>query len=162
MPIPASIAHAAEDYRFNNNFVLNAVKDLEPCDCTKRPGGCNHILWIVGHLIWTRKRILARLGTDWSAPWLNMFARGSKVDDACDYPSFDVLMDAWTEVGGILGGALENASEEMLAKPVTPPAPPTADGKISGLIRFLAWHETYHVGQICYVRGLLGHKGLMG
>ena len=162
MPIPASIAYAAEDYRFNNNFVLNAVKDLAPGDCTERPGGCNHILWIVGHLLWTRKRILARLGTDWSAPWLDLFARGSKVDDACAYPSFDVLMDAWAEVGGLLSGALENASDETLAKPLTPPAPPTADGKISGLIRFLAWHETYHVGQICYVRGLLGHKGMMG
>ena len=71
-------------------------------------------------------------------------------------------MDAWTEVGGLLSGALENASEEILARPIPPPAPPTADGKISGLIRFLAWHETYHVGQICYVRALLGHKGMMG
>lgn len=68
MPMPASIAHAAEGYRFNNNFVLNAVKDLPPGACARRPGDYNHILWIVGHLLWTRKHILARLGTDWSAP----------------------------------------------------------------------------------------------
>src|SRR5579871_1843942 len=62
MPIPASIAHAAEDYRFNNNFVLNTVKDLAPEEWLKRPNDCsNHIAWILGHLLWTRKRILARL-----------------------------------------------------------------------------------------------------
>ncbi len=163
MPTPASIAQAAEDYRFNNSFVLNTVKDLAPEEWLQRPGeSSNHIAWLVGHLLWTRKRIMARLGADWSASWLDMFARGSKVDDSAAYPSPDALMDAWSEAGTVLSGVLDNVSEEVLGKPVTPPAPPTVDGKISGLIRFLAWHETYHVGQICYVRGLLGHKGMMG
>ena len=162
MPIPASIAHAAEDYRYNNTFVLNVVKDLAPEHWLKRPNGSNHIVWIVGHLLWTRQRILTRLGGDWSAPWLPLFSRGSKVENATAYPSSGELMDAWTEVSDLLNGALEAASEEELNKSVTPPAPPTTDGKVSGLIRFLAWHETYHVGQICYVRGLLGCKGLMG
>jgi uncharacterized damage-inducible protein DinB len=50
----------------------------------------------------------------------------------------------------------------VLAKAATPPSPPTTDGKISGVIRFLAWHETYHVGQISLVACMLGHKGQMG
>lgn len=163
MSIAASVVHAAEDYRFNNKFVLNTVKELSPEEWMKRPNDAsNHIAWIVGHLIWTRKRVLARLGTEWSAPWLELFARGTKVEDQGAYPSSGALMDAWSEVGGLLAGALEHASEESLAIRVTPPAPPTTDGKVSGLIRFLAWHETYHVGQICYVRGLLGHTGMMG
>ena len=163
MSTPASIGQAAEDYRFNNSFVLNTVKDLTPEEWLERPGASsNHITWLVGHLLWTRKRILARLGADWSASWLELFARGSKVEDAAAYPSADALMDAWSEAGKILSGALDSVSEEALSQPVTPPAPPTVDGKVGGLIRFLAWHETYHVGQICYVRGLLGHKGMMG
>jgi len=91
-----------------------------------------------------------------------MFARGVKLDDSAAYPSPDVLMDAWKEVGTLLCDALENASDDVLSQVATPPAPPTTDGKISGVIRFLAWHETYHVGQISLVACMLGHKGLMG
>jgi uncharacterized damage-inducible protein DinB len=163
MPVPTSIAHAAEDFRFNNGFLLNMVKDLPPAEWLRRPAdGTNHITWIMGHIIWTRRAILARLGTEWSAPWLGLFARGVKLDESTAYPSSATLIDAWKEVSGMLDGALENASEDALAKPITPPAPPSADGKISGVIRFLAWHETYHVGQISLVSCTLGHKGSMG
>jgi uncharacterized damage-inducible protein DinB len=163
MPVHASIAQAAEDYRFNNSFLLNTVKDLSLEEWVQRPSATtNHIAWIVGHVTWARKSVLRRLGTDWSTPWLGMFARGVKLDETAAYPSPDALMDAWSEVGGLLSGALENAPEDVLSKPATPPSPPSADGKVSGVIRFLAWHETYHMGQVCFVRGLLGHKSMMG
>jgi len=163
MPVPPSIAQAAEDYRFNNNFLLNAVKDLSADEWLKRPNECtNHIAWIVGHLIWARKAVLGRLGAEWSTPWLGLFARGAKLDDAAAYPSSDSLIDAWKEVSGVLSTALESASDAVVGQPVTPPGPPSADGKISGQIRFLAWHETYHVGQVSLVSCMLGHKGLMG
>ncbi len=163
MPILTCIAQAAEDYRYNNSFLLNTVKDLTAEEWLKRPTVCsNHIAWIVGHVTWARKAILARLGTQWSTPWLGMFARGVKLDETAAYPSSEELMGAWKEVGGILCGALENAPEEMLTKPATPPSPPTTDGTMGGVIRFLAWHETYHVGQISIVACMLGHKGQMG
>lgn len=163
MPVPACIAQAAEDYRFNNKFLLNTVKALPPEEWLKRPNVCtNHIAWIVGHVIWARKAILAKLGKEWSAPWLGLFARGVKLDDTTAYPSSDALMEAWKEVGEVLSGALENASEEALGCAVTPPGPPSADGTISGQVRFLAWHETYHVGQVSLVACMLGHKGTMG
>lgn len=163
MPVSACIAQAAEDYRRNDDFLLRMVKDLPPEDWLKRPTDCtNHITWIVGHILWTRKALLARLGTEWSTPWLGLFARGVKLDESAAYPSPDALMDAWKEVGGILNSALENASDEAMNRPITPPAPPSTDGKIGGVVRFLAWHETYHIGQISLVSCTLGHKGLMG
>jgi uncharacterized damage-inducible protein DinB len=163
MPVPAAITHAAEEFRYNNNFTTNFVKDLSPEEWFKRPeGATNHVAWIVGHIIWARTAVLSRLGSQWSAPWLSMFARGEKVDDSAAYPSHDTLMDAWRDVAAALGSALENASDEAMAQPAPQPGPPSADHKISGTIRFLAWHETYHVGQISYVRSLLGHKSLMG
>jgi len=163
MPIPAAVAHAAEVYRFNNEFLVNMVKDLSPDEWLKRPhDGANHAAWIVGHVIWARKAVLGRLGAEWSTPWMGMFARGEKVDDSAAYPSPDTLLEAWREVSGLLTHALENASEEALSQPAPRPGPPSPDGKVSGVVGFLAWHETYHVGQLSYVRGLLGHKGLMG
>lgn len=163
MPVPAAIVHAAEEFRYNNHFLSNFLKDLSPEEWQKRPEGANnHIAWIVGHLIWTRKNIAARLGAEWSKPWLGLFARGEKVDDTAAYPSPDALLAAWKEVTAVLDSALGNATDGQVAQPAAQPGPPSADGKLSGTVRFLAWHETYHVGQIAYLRLLLGHKGLMG
>jgi len=162
MPVPQVIATAAENYRFNSDFLVKMVSDLSPEEWLHRPGEkCNHIAWIVGHVVWTRKMLLGRLGKEWSQPWLGMFARGAKCEDDAAYPSPDTLLDAWREVSGVLAGTLDKVSEEALSQPATS-GPPSADGKVSGIVSFLAIHETYHIGQASYLRGWLGHKGLMG
>jgi len=57
MPVHACVAQAAEDYSFNNSFLLNTVKNLTPEQWLKRPTACtNHASWIVGHVIWSEKR----------------------------------------------------------------------------------------------------------
>ena len=163
MPIPATIATAAQEYSFNNRFLENTLKDLEPEEWLRRPDDKgNHLAWIVGHLIWSRKAILRRLGTEWDLPWLGLFARGEKLDAEAAYPSAQALLDGWKEASGKLSEALENATEAMLNAPAPQPGPPSADGKVSGTISFMAWHETYHVGQAAYLRSWLGHKGMMG
>jgi hypothetical protein len=162
MPVPAVIATAAENYRFNSDFLTRTVEDLPPEEWLRRPDEkLNHIAWIVGHVIWARKAVLTRLGTEWSQPWLSSFARGVKCNDVAAFPPPDTLMDNWIEVSGVLATALDGASEDVLSTPSTQ-GPPSADGKISGVVNFLAIHETYHVGQASYLRSWLGHKGLMG
>ncbi len=163
MPVPSSIAPAAESFRMNSHFLESAVKDLAPEEWTRRPNETsNHMLWVVGHVIWARGGMLKRLGTSWSRPWFSLFARGVKLDDSGQYPSHDEATETWRESTGLLTRALEEISEDTLALPVTQPAPPTADGKNSGLVNFMAFHETYHVGQLVYIRSWLGHGRLMG
>lgn len=163
MPVPAVIATAAQEYKFNNGYLGKTLSDLAPEEWLWRPDSkANHLAWIVGHLVWSRKQILHRLGTEWDLPWLGMFARGEKLDAEAAYPSGQALLDAWKDSGGLLTQALENASEEKMAAPAPQPGPPSADGKLSGTIGFMAWHETYHIGQVSYLCCWLGHKGLMG
>ena len=162
MPVPAVIACAAQNYTFNSDFLVKMVGDLSPEEWLSHPDGkCNHIAWIVGHVIWTRKQLLKRLGTEWSQPWLDLFARGAKCEDGAAYPSPAAMIDAWKGASQALAAALDNVTEEALAQPAKN-GPPSPDGKESGIVNFLAIHETYHVGQASYLRGWLGHKGLMG
>jgi uncharacterized damage-inducible protein DinB len=121
----------------------------------------NHIAWIVGHVIWARKALLGRLGTEWTQPWIGQFGRGVKLDKNSDYPAAETLLNSWRESSAVLATALDSVSEETLAQPATK-GPPSADGKISGIVAFLAIHETYHLGQASNIRSWLGHKGLMG
>ncbi len=162
MPIPAVIAAAADNYRMNTDMLTKMVTDLSPEEWLRHPDGTsNHVAWIVGHVIWTRGRLLARLGTEWSQPWLELFGRGAKCGDDVAYPSHDTLLDAWRASSSVLCNALENATDEFLAQPSVQ-GPPSSDGKQSGVVNFLAIHETYHLGQISYLRSWLGHKGTMG
>lgn len=162
MPVPAIIEAAAQNYQYNDKFLVDAVKDLSEEEWHRRPSECtNHVAWIVGHVIWARKMLLNRLGTEWSTPWLGLYARGAKLDDAVPCPSPKELLSAWNETSGVLAGTLENASEEVLSEPATK-GPPSADGKVSGIVNFLAVHETYHVGQAAYLSCWMGHKGIMG
>ena len=68
------------------------------------------------------------------------------------------MIESWAETSKLLATALDTVSEEAMAQPSVK-GPPSADGKISGVINFLAIHETYHIGQASYLRGWLGHKG---
>lgn len=162
MPVPAVIAAAAENFRYNSDSLVKMVEDLSPEEWLRRPNQhSNHIAWIVGHVAWTRARLLERLGVSWQQPALDIFARGVKLADDSAYPSPESLLATWRESAALLAAALENVSEDLLAQPARQ-GPPSSDGKVSGVVNFLAIHETYHGGQISYLRGWLGHKGLMG
>ena len=162
MPTPAVIAAAAENYRFNSSFLKKTVSDLSPEEWLKRPDEkLNHIAWIVGHMALSRSRVLHFMSADWAQPALELFNRGARLQADSAYPSPESLLNTWSESGHALAAAFENVSEDVLARPTTE-GPPSADGKISGIVNFMAIHETYHLGQASYLRGWLGHKGLMG
>jgi uncharacterized damage-inducible protein DinB len=162
MPVPDAIAAAGENYRFNSRFLKQTVSDLSPVEWLKRPGdNMNHIAWIVGHMALGRSRILHFMGAEWPQPALEIFGRGKKLLQDSAYPSPQSLLSTWSEAGHTMAAAFENVPEELLAKPA-PEGPPSLDGTIGGIVKFMAIHETYHLGQASYLRCWLGHKGLMG
>lgn len=162
MPVPAIVAAAAENYRWNSDFLTKSVEDLSPQEWLKSPASnLNHAAWIVGHCIWARQRLLARIGVDWTVPGLDLYARGAGLADPSSFPAPDKILSDWQESSKLVASGLEKVSEEFLARPV-PPGPPSSDGMISGMVNFLAIHETYHVGQASYLRSWLGKPGLMG
>lgn len=160
MPVASSIAHGAATFRQNAQIFPKCHEGLTAEEWQRRPGDLsNSVLWIVGHVVWARSRAIALLGGSWSAPWLPLFERGVKRTDTAQYPSAEEVVQAWKDVSESLTAALENATEEALAAPAKPPS---MDGKVSGMVNFLAYHETYHVGQAAYLRRWLGHEGPVG
>lgn len=163
MPISPRLTVAQQNFNMNSTFLKQGTTGLDDEDWLRRPNDhSNHMLWIVGHLTWSRSMVLARLGDKWSQPWMPLYARGSKCVDLADAPSPHAMLKAWDETCPRLNAALEAASEELLDLPAARPGPPSADGKICGTINFMALHETYHVGQAAYVRAWLGKPSVMG
>lgn len=163
MPLSPLLTVASQSFNTNSSFLRQGLAGINGEEWCKRPNEhSNSIQWIVGHIVWSRAMVLARLGDKWTLPWMQLYARGSKCVDSPDAPPPEAIMAAWDESCPRLNAAMENASEELLNSPAPQPGPPSADGKLTGVINFMALHETYHVGQAAYLRSWLGKSGVMG
>ena len=162
MPVAPEIVCATGSYRLNAGIFEKTIADLAPEDWGACPcEASNSILWIAGHIVWARSRALATLGSQWSRPWLPLFARGSKQAEASLYPSPEEVVEAWRDVRSTLDAALESAAPEALSAS-GPDKAPSFDGKVSGFLGFLATHESYHVGQVAYLRRWRGRIPVSG
>jgi hypothetical protein len=149
-------------YKTNSDIVKKAIAEISPADWFRRPGDdSNHLMWVTGHLIWSRENVLKSLNSDWAAPWSAIFARGGKLATQDEYPGVEEMKRTWDDVSDKIVASLADAPADLLAKKVTS-GRPSFDGKVSGLIAFLAFHETYHVGQISYLRKWLGYGRSVG
>jgi len=147
-------------FKTNTGLVTKAAEGIPVEQWLRKPGDdSNHLLWVVGHLVVSRGYILKTLGAEWSLAWAPLFARGAKPGEDSAYPAAEEVMKAWSDVSGRLAAVLSEVPAEVLAKPRDKP---TFDGKVGGFIAFLAFHETYHVGQVAYLRKWLGHSQLVG
>lgn len=162
MPAENRISAATHTFRMNANLLEKSFGDLEPGEWLRRPAeSSNPVLWIVGHVIWNRSRVLAMLGEEWTRSWLPLFARGATLGGDASYPAPEEMMAAWHDVTAHLEAALDAAPRETLAAPVGEKSP-SYDGTVGGMVSFLAFHETFHVGQVAYLRCWLGHDGAVG
>ncbi len=162
MPVPAIIAEASVELHRNTSLLERVVDGISPEQWLSRPSDhSNHIAWIAGHMLWARQALAGRLGRTWEYPGLEVFARSAKICDSATYPAPEELVKAWRNASATLQTALEHVTAEALAAPA-PTGPPSPDGKLSGFVGVLAWHETYHLGQLAYLRGWLGYPGIFG
>ena len=148
-------------YKINTDLFRKTIKGIPPERLLARPGeDSNHLLWIAGHVVVHRAGVLKILGHEWSAPWEQLFVRGAKLTADDQYPGMDELVQSWEDVSSRPESSLGSASPQSLTEPVAKGI--SLDGKISGKIAFLALHESYHVGQMGYLRKWLGFGGAIG
>jgi len=148
-------------FKTNTDLFKRTLQGIPPDRLLAKPGeDSNHLLWIAGHVVVHRARVLTMLGQQWSAPWEGLFLRGSKPTAADEYPAIEELVRTWDDISGRMASAFTSASPEALAEPVSKGI--TLDGKLSGRIAFMSLHESYHVGQMGYLRKWLGFGQAIG
>ena len=149
-------------FKINTDIVKKAIADIVPEHWFLKPGDdSNHLMWVAGHLVVHRGAVLKSLGAEWETSWSSLFTRGAKLVAQDEYPGVETIQNAWDDVSGKLLTSLSGVPTDALTKPA-PKGPPSFDGKISGLVAFLAFHETYHVGQVSYLRKWLGYGQSVG
>ena len=149
-------------FKLNNGLIRRSLDGLSDEDVWRQPSGSgNPIGWLLGHLTETRGHLLAELGASFDPGWGGLFGRGSMLRPLADYPSRATIEVAWQATQGRMRDAFATLDAERLAGPPSRHAFPgvtTLADEIAGF----AFHETYHVGQIGFIRKQLGHSSIAG
>jgi len=149
-------------FRANTDIISKAIADVRPEDWFRKPGDdSNHLMWVLGHVVVHRGKVLKTLGGEWDNSWEPMFARGAQRTDDAAYPTIDEMREAWDQISQQLKTILREAPADVLAQPA-PEGSPSFDKKMSGIVAFYAFHDTYHAGQVSFLRKWLGYGQTVG
>ena len=158
-PVAAPLAMM---FTINDGLVSRALDGLAPHELWHRPNSRNNpILWVAGHAVQTRAFVLKMLGEPFDTGWGDLFSRGSALREESAYPSREQIQEVAHEVNRRLHAAIAALDESQLAKPASGPELPGAK-TVADQIGFFALHDSYHVGQLAYIRKGLGHPALVG
>jgi hypothetical protein len=144
----------------NEHLLGKAVEGLTPEDGWKHPGDANPIHWIAGHVTIYRHSLLAALGVGSELPWAAPFKRLTQPDSSAEVPPLPEILAALSAAGPRLAARYAELSDADLSAPA-PFKLPTPDPSLRGMIAFFAYHESYHLGQIAYVRKWIGGPGIV-
>jgi uncharacterized damage-inducible protein DinB len=149
-------------YLTNEGLFKKALGGLSAEQLAYRPTENNTpIIWIAGHIAQTRAFVLKLMGEDFDTGWGDLFGRGAVLKDASAYPPVEEIQGTMDKVSERLQAKIASLGEEDCARPATGPNLPNATSLIEQ-VAFLALHESYHVGQLAYIRKSLGFAGMVG
>lgn len=118
------------------------------------PFKANNLNWIVGHLVSGRQRALQTLGHPgvWSEAEHALYNTGSTPITSAYALPLDILTGYLVLAQDALASILPTCPAEFLAEIVPTPFGEQARWQyLSGL----AWHETYHLGQLDFLRTMI-------
>jgi uncharacterized damage-inducible protein DinB len=148
-------------FSFNDNLVHQALEGLSQEELWRAPTSHNNpLLWVAGHVAQTRAMVLQMLGEHVDTGWGSLFDRGAKIRDAGEYPSGTEVVRVMREIGPRLRATLCSLKDEQLKRPASLPIPGLKT--LADELAFFALHDSYHVGQLAYIRKSLGYSGVAG
>lgn len=154
-----SAAPIALIFAFNDPFVLQALEGVTREELWRPLTKSNNpLLWVAGHIVQTRAMVLQILGERAETGWGTLFDRGAKIGDPKDYPSGPEIARVMSAISSQLHTTLAALQDEQLNRPASLPIPGLKT--LADELAFFALHDSYHVGQLAYIRKGLGRPGL--
>ena len=145
-----------------NRLYKGALEGLGREELNRRAGpDSSPLIWLAGHLVLGRCGMLGLAGVSGEAPWQELFKRSSKILAPEEYPDVRDVVGAWEKIGQRVAVQLPKLGEDEL-EAQSPRRFPVADRSVRAGLAFLLWHETYHIGQMGYLRKWLGYDSLVG
>lgn len=150
----------ASSYAFSQRTMEGLIQDFTPEDWAMCDA-CGHTpRWILGHLALCRSRVVSLMGLpELPCPWSEAFLKGSSPANVPEGIPVQELLTTYRQAHEAMESQWESLCTEHMAQSCGRTLPDGTD-RIADAIRFLAWHETYHLGQLGLLRRLAGKPGL--
>ena len=145
-------------FKQNNIFLKNLLSSLKNEDMLLSTGDSNTIGWILGHMVIQRGQILKTFDREFEIPEKeNIFQRGAVKNKNVEV-ALDEELKLFMDRGDKIVNEIDRVGEEGLLEKMPVKLPFGGDDVVS-LLHFLAWHETFHIGQIDLIKAATGKGG---
>lgn len=144
----------------NTDLLLNCLDGLSDEEALRRlPGGGNSIAFLAAHLTDSRHYLAQRLGHPLANPLSRFLAEASSIEDIVEWPSLEEQREWWLGISRHLGDVLAARTDEDLRRTDVHRFPMSDSTELT-LISFLSQHDSYHLGQIAFLRRQLGKPAM--
>jgi hypothetical protein len=148
------VVNAIELYKFSDELRAKALAGLTRDELLHRASEIsNPLIWMAGHLAVTRFRIGNVLGEEETTPMEELFGYSSKAAHESQYPSLEEIESLHDSATKRMFDRLRSASTEKLRQKT-----PRADYSVGEAVNRMVYHEGLHVGQMFFLRKLLGRR----
>lgn len=152
-----------QHYGFTHYAVVSSLEGLTHAESLQRPateGNCAN--WVLGHIMRSRGEIHKLVGAE---PPLSdeetvIYKRGSAALSARSAAlNLDAMRAAFETSQATVMAALERMSDQQFAAPKPEDWDSPGGDTVGEQLAALAFHESYHAGQLGLIRRTLGRKG---
>jgi uncharacterized damage-inducible protein DinB len=156
----AALAPLAGILELNTDLLLNCLKDVSEEEARRRlAAGGNSMLFLAAHLTDSRHFLAARLNRPLNNPLTSYLEQARGIDDITAWPPLADVRAAWQAVSAHLIAALAAIPAGDLAISNAHRFPFTDTSRL-GMIAFLTQHDSYHIGQLAFLRRQLGKSAM--
>ena len=149
-------------FKTNMYLVEKALEGLSDDEFSTRPSDNNNSLqFILGHLIGSRAQLLSFGNKKFEREYFAYIGRGVETPSSEQLPNLQGMVADWQAVSKEMFEMLAQMTDEQLSAKYDGNLP-FEDNSVLGAIAFLGFHETYHTGQMSYIRRFLGHSQVVG
>ena len=145
----------------NTRLFINCLDGIDDATAQKRiKMDTNSMTFIVCHLIDARYYLAEIINLKTENPFKELFEQAQSIDDFKDFPRLKELKSAWLDVSKKLSEFFPELATDELQKESSVDFP-IDDNTVLGAIAFLIQHESYHIGQLGFLRKYLGFESMM-
>lgn len=154
------VAPLAAILDLNTDLLVNCLHDLSEDEARQcLAGGGNSIAFLAAHLTDTRHFLAKRLEAPLPNPLARYLVDARSIEEMRDWPSLEEIRSAWLAIGTHVHQVLASLTAEEARRPDAHRFP-LGEGTRLGMIAFLVQHDSYHLGQIGFLRRQLGKPAM--